>query len=65
MFAGYAGWTGGQLEAELLTGSWFVVDAEHNDVRTGNPGELWWEVCARQTGSIRRLAHYPYDPRHN
>ena len=65
MFAGYAGWTGGQLEAELLTGSWFVVDAEHNDVRTGNPGELWWDVCARQTGSIRHLAHYPYDPRHN
>ncbi len=65
MFAGYAGWTGGQLEAELVTGSWFVVDAERNDVQTGNPGELWWDVCARQTSSIRHLAHYPYDPRHN
>ncbi len=65
MFAGYAGWTGGQLEAELVTGSWFVVDAELNDVRTGSPGELWWDVCARQRSSIRHLAHYPHDPRHN
>ena len=65
MFAGYAGWTGGQLEAELVTGSWFVVDAELSDVHTDNPGELWWEVCGRQPGSLRHLAHYPYDPRHN
>lgn len=65
MFAGYAGWTGGQLEAELLTGSWFVVEAEHDDVHSADPTELWWDVCARQRGSIRYLAHYPHDPRHN
>ena len=65
MFAGYAGWSGGQLEAELVTGGWFVVDAELSDVQTDNPGELWWDVCARQPGSIRHLAHYPYDPQHN
>lgn len=65
MFAGYAGWTGGQLEAELVTGSWFVVDAELSDVHTDSPGDLWWDVCGRQPGSLRHLAHYPYDPRHN
>lgn len=65
MFAGYAGWTGGQLEAELLTGSWFVVDTELDDVHTANPGDLWWDVCARQTGAIRHLANYPHDPRNN
>lgn len=65
MFAGYAGWTGGQLEAELLGGSWFVVDAQRKDVQTGNPRELWWEVCGRQTGAIRHLSNYPHDPRHN
>ena len=65
MFAGYAGWTGGQLEAELLTCSWFVVEAELSDVHTDNPGDLWWDVCGRQAGSLRHLANYPYDPRHN
>ena len=65
MFAGYAGWTGGQLEAELVTGSWFVVEAERSDVHTDNPDDLWWEVCGRQPGALRHLAHYPHDPRHN
>ncbi len=65
LFAGYAGWTGGQLEAELVTGSWFVVDAESNDIQTDDPQELWWGVCARQHGELRRLAHYPHNPRHN
>lgn len=65
MFAGYAGWTGGQLEAELHDDGWFVLDAELTDVHTDDPGELWWEVLGRQSGALARLAHYPRDPRDN
>ena len=35
IFAGYAGWSPGQLEGEIITGSWFVVPSENGDVFTG------------------------------
>lgn len=65
MFAGYAGWSGGQLEAELHDDGWFVVDAELTDIHTDDPLELWWEVVGRQPGPVGRLAYYPRDPRDN
>lgn len=65
MFAGYAGWSGGQLEAELHDDCWFEVTAELTDVHTDDPDELWWEVLARQPEPLNRLAHYPRDPSDN
>jgi putative transcriptional regulator len=65
MFAGYAGWSAGQLEAELVDDGWFVLDALLTDVHTDDPFELWWEVLGRQPGPLGRLAHYPLDPRDN
>ncbi|MEZ5167231.1 MAG: YqgE/AlgH family protein [Acidimicrobiales bacterium] len=61
LFAGYAGWSAGQLEAELLAESWFVVDAELPDIHTDDPDELWWDVLGRQPGPIGRLGNYPRD----
>jgi putative transcriptional regulator len=65
MFAGYAGWSAGQLEAELLEEGWFVLDAELTDVHTDDPFDLWWEVLSRQKGPLGRLANYPRNPRDN
>ena len=65
MYAGYAGWAPGQLEAELVDDGWIVVDAELTDVHTDDPDELWWEVLARQSGPVGRLGNYPRDPRDN
>lgn len=65
MFAGYAGWAAGQLEAELLEDGWFVLDAELTDVHTDDPFELWWEVLGRQKGPLGLLGNYPRDPRDN
>ena len=65
MFAGYAGWSPGQLEAELHDDGWFLLDAELTDIHTDDPLELWWEVLSRQPGPLGRLAHYPHDPRDN
>lgn len=65
MYAGYAGWAAGQIEAELHDDGWIVLDAELTDVHTDDPYELWWEVLGRQPGAVGRLGNYPRDPRDN
>lgn len=65
VFAGYAGWVSGQLEAEVTLASWFVVDAEPGDVFTEEPDGLWRAVLGRQTDVRSWFANYPVDPRLN
>jgi len=65
IFAGYAGWGGGQLEEELGEEAWFVVDPRPEDVFSPHPERLWHEVLARQRGELRLYAHFPPDPRYN
>jgi putative transcriptional regulator len=62
IFAGYAGWSPGQLEGELVSGSWIVVDAEGDDVFTAEPDRLWSSVLRRQGGRLSLLATMPIDP---
>ncbi|GGL28326.1 YqgE/AlgH family protein [Phycicoccus endophyticus] len=62
IFAGYAGWSPGQLEEELATGSWFVVDGESADAFTDHPEDLWQRVLRRQPEPLRWMAWYPPDP---
>jgi len=61
VFAGYAGWAGGQLEDELGRGAWVVVDAEPGDAFRADAEDLWWTVLARQPEPLRRLAFLPDD----
>lgn len=61
-FAGYAGWTAGQLEVEIDEGSWFVVDPHPDDPFVPHPSRLWQTVLARQPGKLARYALYPLDP---
>ena len=65
VFSGYAGWTGGQLESEVLGEAWFVVDADVTTVLTAAPERMWREVLRRQPGSLAMFAFYPDDPRAN
>ena len=62
VFAGYAGWSAGQLEREIGRGDWFVVDAEARDAFSEHPGSLWREVLRRQRGRLALVASYPDDP---
>lgn len=62
IYAGYAGWMSGQLEAELSEGAWFVVDVEPGDVFDAEPDELWNTVVKRQGPEIAVWATYPEDP---
>ena len=61
-FAGYAGWGAGQLEGEIASHGWFIVDALPDDPFAGDPGELWREVLRRQGGELARYATHPSQP---
>ena len=55
-------WSPGQLEDEIVTGSWFVVGSQSNDVFTGEPDDLWRRVLLRQPEPLRWVAWFPSDP---
>ena len=65
IYHGYAGWGGGQLDAEIGENSWFVVDVDPEDPFVERPERLWNEVLARQRGEISMYGTYPADPRVN
>jgi len=65
IFAGYAGWSGGQLEGEITRGDWYVLDAEPRDAFTDDPHTLWATVLRRQRDNLALVAFYPDDPSMN
>lgn len=62
VFAGYAGWAAGQLEAEVQEGAWWVLDALPGDAFAGEPGRLREQVLRRQGPPLAFAAVYPSDP---
>jgi putative transcriptional regulator len=65
IFAGYAGWSPGQLESEVRMGSWYVVESEGRDAFTDDPAELWVSVLRRQRDHLAFVATFPPDPEMN
>jgi putative transcriptional regulator len=62
VFAGYAGWAEGQLEAELAESAWIVEPARADDVFAAEPEHLWSDVLRRKGGEFKLLALMPEDP---
>jgi len=62
VFAGYAGWGPGQLQAEIDEGAWYVLSAEPADVFDPQPEQLWRAVLRRSGGALALVATYPDDP---
>ena len=60
IYSGYAGWGAGQLEAELATGSWYVVQASPEDP-FDTPGDQWQKVLKRQPGFLSFVSSFPDD----
>ncbi|WP_017624990.1 YqgE/AlgH family protein [Nocardiopsis chromatogenes] len=65
VFAGYAGWSEGQLGAEIEEGAWYVLPALAEDVFSADPGTLWARVLRRQGGDLALVATLPDDPELN
>ncbi|HLH13836.1 MAG TPA: YqgE/AlgH family protein [Solirubrobacteraceae bacterium] len=62
VFAGHAGWSGGQLDSEVAEGDWIAHPAQPEDVFTEEPERLWASVLERKGGSYALLARMPPDP---
>lgn len=62
IFAGYAGWSPGQLEGEIAAGLWYVVDSLTDYLFTTEPHELWSTVLRRQRGDVAYVATFPDEP---
>jgi putative transcriptional regulator len=60
VFAGYAGWSPGQLDAELDSDAWIVQPAAPADPFL--PGDIWSEALGRKGGRYRLMATMPADP---
>jgi putative transcriptional regulator len=65
VFAGYAGWGSGQLEAEIDEGAWYVLPGRPADPFIADPQRLWQAVLRRQGGELALVATFPDDPRLN
>jgi putative transcriptional regulator len=62
VFAGYAGWGPGQLDAELQREDWFVAPAGVDDIFNPDADELWARVLARKGAHFALVARMPVDP---
>ena len=63
VYAGYAGWSAGQLDDELEEGAWIVEPAEEEDPFI--EGDIWSEALRRKGGEYSLLATMPGDPSAN
>jgi putative transcriptional regulator len=65
VFAGYAGWGPGQLEAEVEESSWLLEPAVPEDVFAPDPDALWNAVLRRKGPGFHLLLSMPVDPTEN
>jgi putative transcriptional regulator len=65
IFAGYAGWAAGQLQAEIQQGMWHVAQAEYDDVFGDRPLDLWRSVLRRQHSEMALFSTWVEDPELN
>ena len=61
IYRGYAGWSGGQLDAEIDAGAWMVFECLDDDLFSSAPEQLWRTVVRRQGGRMAWIAEAPDD----
>ncbi|MFE9785907.1 YqgE/AlgH family protein [Nocardia salmonicida] len=65
VFAGYAGWSMGQLDGELDNDDWIVVSALPSDPIATDRHDLWAAVLRRQPLPLALLATHPIELERN
>ncbi len=64
-YIGHAGWSSGQLDAELETGSWILCGGDPRVVFEAPPETMWESALQALGPKYARLATVPVDPRLN
>ncbi len=62
LFAGYAGWSPGQLEDEMKRKAWLTHPASLELVFDAEPGTLWQKILTRKGWEYKLLSQTPEDP---
>ena len=65
LFAGYSGWSVGQLANEMQGQSWIQHPASAGKVFTLASNAFWRDILREKGGRFKVLANYPVDPRLN
>ena len=61
-FVGHAGWTAGQLEAEMKQNAWLLEKPDPASLRPDRLPRLWFDIMRRLGPWYRMLAAAPDDP---
>ena len=60
-FAGYSGWSAGQLEAEIKENSWLVSTLDSNDLMSVDNGDISEKSLIQLGGNFKHWANFPKD----
>jgi putative transcriptional regulator len=61
VFAGYAGWSPGQLDDEMRRDTWMIHPASLELVFHAQPGTMWQMILRQKGGKFRLLSEAPED----
>jgi len=61
LFAGYAGWSPGQLEDEMKRKAWVTHPASLDLVFDSDPDKLWRKILSQKGGRYKLLSQMPED----
>ena len=64
-FAGYAGWSSGQLEGEIADHAWLVIPPSRELVEMPCPVDAWKNIMRNMGPMLHLLAEAPDDPEKN
>lgn len=64
-YVGYSGWSEGQLEGELNSGSWIVSEWYANYVFQSKPKQLWEQALNHKGSNYSVIAKIPSSPNNN
>ena len=65
LYLGYSGWTAGQLESELVVGTWLPAPGNADSVFSANPESSWRSVLRSLGKAAEGLDEQPPDPSWN